>query len=221
MSWFKVDVEKLRYTDTSTIGPDYTLKMDRAYNWMARIYSLFLFFFPVWKRWIRSVEPHIKGPSVLEVSFGNGYLMSRYASDSELSVSGLDYNEKMVEIARRRLIKNHENADLVQGNVEALPFPDESFDTVINTMALTGYPNATKALSEIYRVLKVGGVLLLVDFDYPRDRNRWGFMLVRLWDSMGDIIRNIPTHLEQAGFRSEETLIGGFGTVRLFQCWKG
>lgn len=220
VSWFKVNEDKIRYTDTSKLGPDYTGKMDKVYAWMARIYSPFLFFFPTWKRWIRSVQPHIRGPRVLEVSFGNGYLMSQYASDPALSITGLDYNYKMVEATRNRLNKKHQNADLRQGNVEALPFSDRSFDSVINTMAFTGYPDGNRALSEIHRVLKNDGRFLLVDFDYPRDRNRWGYMLVRLWDKMGDIIKDIPAHLDRAGFNYEETLLGGFGTVRLFECWK-
>jgi len=220
VSWFKVDENKIRYTDTTSLGPDYTEKMDKSYNWMAKVYSAFMFFFPAWKRWIRSVQPHIKGPRVLEVSFGNGYLMSHYAGDPALDVTGLDYNKKMVEIAQGRLYKKNQEADLHQGNVEALPFPDESFDTVINTMAFTGYPDGDKALSEISRVLKKDGAFLLVDFDYPRDHNRWGYMLVRLWERMGDIIKDIAAHLERAGFQYEETVLGGFGTVRLFQCRK-
>lgn len=220
MSWFKVNEGKIRYTDSSRLAPDYTDRMDKIYNWMAAIYPLFLFLFPIWKRWIQSVQPHIKGPRVLEVSFGNGYLMSQYVGDPELIVTGLDYNAKMVEVTNNRLNKKHLKADLHQGTVEALPFPDRSFDTVINTMALTGYPDGNKALAEIYRVLKEDGKLLLVDFDYPRDRNRCGYVLVRLWEKMGDIIKDIPAHLEQAGFEYEETSLGGFGTVRLFRCWK-
>ena len=49
-------------------------------------------------------------------------------------------------------------------NVEKLPFQDKTFDTVINTMAFTGYPNGDKAMAELKRVLKKGGKLLLVDF---------------------------------------------------------
>lgn len=221
MSWLKVSDDKIRYTDASTLGPDYTGEMDKVYNSMAKIYPLFLFLFPAWKRWIKSVQPHITGPRVLEVSFGDGYLMSQYAGDPELSVTGLDYNAKMVETTRNRLDKKRLEADLHQGNVEALPFPDGSFDTVINTMAFTGYPDGDKALREIRRVLRDDGKFLLVDFDYPRDRNRWGYLLVRLWDKMGDIVKDIPAHLEEAGFRYEETVLGGFGSVRLFRCWKG
>ena len=162
---FSVKPEKIKYTDTSKIHPDYTNRMNKSYDWMAKGYSVFMFVFPVWKKWIKNVIPHIKGEKIMEVSFGNGYLMSQYASN-KYDIYGIDYNMKMVETARKRLKNIGFDINLIKGNVENLPFPDNSFDTIINTMAFTGYPDGKKALSEIKRVLKPGGRLLLVDFDY-------------------------------------------------------
>ena len=140
MNILKVKQEKIKYTDQSKIPSDYTDKMNKEYNWMAKGYDIFMIIFPLWKKWIKKVIPHIKGKMVLEVSFGTGYLMTQYASDM-YEIYGIDYNEKMLGITANKMEKMKIKAQLSQGNVEKLPFPDNTFDTVINTMAFTGYPN--------------------------------------------------------------------------------
>ena len=49
------------------------------------------------------------------------------------------------------------HADLRLGTVEALPYPDATFDPVVNTMAFTGYPDGAVASAELARVLTLGG----------------------------------------------------------------
>lgn len=212
---FRVKPEKIRYTDESKIPSDYTHKMNKAYNWMAKGYNVFMFVFPVWKKWIKEIIPHIQGETILEVSFGNGYLMSQYAS-AQYAIYGVDYNERMVRLAREKMEHAGSDVRLYQGNVEKLPFPDNCFDTIINTMALSGYPDGDKALREMNRVLKSGGRLLLVDFDYPKDWNAFGCAFVRLWEKLGDIIKDIEALLIRNNFAYRRSSIGGFGSVHLY-----
>jgi len=215
MSILKVKQNKIKYTDLSKIPSDYTDKINKEYNWMAKGYDAFMVIFPLWKKWIKKIIPHIKGDKILEVSFGSGYLMTQYATNKN-EIYGIDYNEKMLEITSKKMKKLNIKAHLSQGNVEKLPFPDNTFDTVINTMAFTGYPNGEKAMSELKRVLKKGGSLLLVDFDYPNNRNRLGYLIVRLWEKFGDIIKDINSLLIQLGFDYTNISLGGFGSVHLF-----
>ncbi len=211
----KVKPEKIKYTDISIIQPNYTDKMNKEYNWMAKGYDAFMTIFPIWKKWIKQVIPHLKGVKILEVSFGTGYLMTRYASNN-YEIYGIDYNDKMLEITENKIKKLNITAMLSQGNVEKLPFPDDTFDTVINTMAFTGYPDGDKAMIELKRVLKGGGKLLLVDFDYPKNRNRFGYMIVKLWEKFGDVIKDINLLLTKYDFEYEDISVGGFGSVHLF-----
>jgi len=215
MTLLKVKQEKIKYTDTSGIASDYTDRMNKVYNWMAKGYDVYITIFPLWKKWIKRVIPHISGEKILEVSFGNGYLMTQYASD-KYEIYGIDYNEKMLEIATKKMEKARITAHLSQGNVENLPFPDSTFDTVINTMAFTGYPNGDRAMSELKRVLKKDGSLLIVDFDYPGNRNRFAYMMVRLMEKFGDIIKDINSLLKQHNFDYRDISVGGFGSVHLF-----
>lgn len=212
---FKVKAEKIKYTDLTKIPSDYTDKMNREYNWMASGYDVFMNIFPLWKKWIKSAIPHIEGNKILEVSFGNGFLMKQYASDN-YEIHGIDYNERMLEITQKKMASANLTAHLVRGNVEELPYPDNTFDTVINTMAFTGYPDGDKAMSELSRVLKTHGKLILVDFDYPEDRNIFGYYFVRLWEKFGDIIKDIKVLLGKYGFTYKSSSVGGFGSVQLF-----
>jgi ubiquinone/menaquinone biosynthesis C-methylase UbiE len=215
MDILKVNTEKIRYTNTSGISPEYTRKMNRAYDWMAKVYDTFMVVFPLWKKWIKHVIPHIKGNKVLEVSFGSGYLMSEYSADN-YDIYGIDYNEKMLEVTSKKMASKKISAKLSIANVEQLPFADNSFDTLINTMAFTGYPDGDKAMAEFNRVLKKNGTLLLVDFDYPKNRNVFGYSIVRLWEKFGDIIKNIDSLLINYGFNYQDIPIGGFGSVHFF-----
>ena len=211
----KVKLEKIKYTDKSIIQSNYTDEMNKEYNWMAKGYDTFMTIFPLWKKWIKKVIPHIKGIKILEVSFGSGYLMTHYASNN-YEIYGVDYNDKMLEITKNKIKKLNITAKLSLANVEKLPFPDDSFDTVINTMAFTGYPDGEKAMSELKRVLKRGGKLLLVDFDYPKNRNIFGYLIVKLWEKFGDIIKDINLLLTKYDFEYEDISVGGFGSVHLF-----
>lgn len=215
MELLKIKKEKIKYTNQSLVASDFTEKMNNEYNWMAKGYDLFMIVFPLWKKWIKEVLPHIKGNKILEVSFGSGYLMTQYASNN-YEIYGIDYNRKMLELTSNKIKKRNLNAELLQGNVEKLPFPDNTFDVVINTMAFTGYPDGDKAMSELKRVLKKGGRLLLVDFDYPKNRNIVGYLLVRLLEKFGDIIKDINSLLKKYNFDYDDISIGGFGGVHLF-----
>jgi len=215
MEIFNIKPGEIKYTDTSKIDSGYTEKMNREYNWMARGYDAFMIIFPLWKKWIKKVIPYIDGNKILEVSFGSGYLMTQYAKD-DFDVYGIDYNEKMLEITSKKILSKKIDAKLSIANVEKLPFPDNTFYTVISTMAFTGYPNGDKAMSELKRVSKKGGKLLLVDFDYPKERSFIGYFIVRSWEKFGDIIKNINSLLIKYDFDYKDLTVGGFGSVHFF-----
>ncbi len=189
---------------------------DRFYTRVARAYDVGVKLCPVWRSWLLRAVPHIRGPRVLEVSFGTGWLLSRYAGGFD--AHGVDLNSSMVEVGRRNLERAGIDADLRQGNVESLPYPDDSFDTVVNTMAFSGYPDAARAMGELCRVLRPGGRLVMIDINYPNDHNRLGTFLVNAWRRSGDLIRDVGPLFESCGLSVHEEEIGGFGSVHLYVC---
>jgi ubiquinone/menaquinone biosynthesis C-methylase UbiE len=199
-------------------APAFTARLDRLYSRLARPYDMAVKVLPVWRHWISAALPHIRGRCVLEVSFGTGWLLTRYAGNFE--TYGVDINERMVAIAQRNLRRAGVAAELRQANVEALPYPDGHFDTVINTMAFSGYPNGQRAMSELHRVLRPQGRLVLIDVGYPHDGNRLGSALVGIWKRSGDVIRDMPLLLNSFGFDVYHEQIGGFGSVHLYVATK-
>lgn len=196
----------------------FTRELDRAYTAYAQPYDLAVRFLPVWKTWLRRALPHIRGPRVLEVSFGTGYLISQYAGRFE--THGVDYNRKMVTIARKNLSRAGSKAELVQGNVEALPYPDASFDSLVSTMAFSGYPNGQRALVEMRRVLRDDGKLILIDFTFPPDQNWLGSRIATFWERSGDVLRDMTTLFRDCEFDYTDESIGAWGSVRLYVATK-
>jgi len=110
--------------------------------------------------------------SVLEVSCGHGggasYLMR---SVHPASYTGLDLNTVGIEFCRKR--HNLPGLDFVQGNAERLPFPDQSFDAVINVEAAINYQSVSCFFAEVTRVLRPGGHFLYADIRYADEIAAW------------------------------------------------
>ena len=204
-----------RWSDEPADPAAWTAANDRLYTRYARLYDVVVRVAPVWRRWLRTALPDIRGPRVLEVSFGTGWLLTQYAG--RYRTDGVDLNAALVEVARRNLARAGVHADLHQGSVEDLPYPDATFDTVVSTMAFTGYPDAAAAAAELARVTRPGGRLVVVDIAYPHDRNRWGSLLVdRVWRPLGDLVRDLPAVLTDAGFEVRDDEVGGWGSVHRY-----
>lgn len=98
---------------------------------------------------------------VLEVGFGTGLNLEYYPAG--LQLTGVDLSSRTLAIARRRASKLCRLVNLQVMDTEELTFPDQSFDTVVSTLTVCGYPDPVKALSEIRRVTKASGKILLLE----------------------------------------------------------
>lgn len=194
--------------------PAFTRRFDHLYSRFARLYDLAVRLVPTWRRWLRHALPHIDGPRVLEVSPGTGWLLTQYAGQFE--TCAIDLNPDLIEIARKNLRRAGVTADLRIGDVAALPYADATFDTVVDTMAFSGYPDGRRALSEMTRVLRPGGDLVLIDVNYPADANRWGSGIVELWKRSGDVVRDMGALFSELSLDTTDREIGGFGSVHLY-----
>lgn len=98
---------------------------------------------------------------VLEVAVGTGRNVAFYPDGVRLT--GVDFSPAILTQARTRAVESGREIDLREGDAQALPFPNASFDTVVCTLGLCGFPDEREAIAEMYRVLRPGGKLLLLD----------------------------------------------------------
>lgn len=148
----------------------------------------------------------LPGEHVLDIGCGTGVLTrlaaKRVENDGE--VIGIDPSAEMIQVAKRSAAKVHSKADFQIGVVESLPFVDERFDIVLSSMMLHHLPPELKVtgLREIFRVLKPGGRLMVVDVDIPT--SLIGRVLMFPWrkdPSVKDNLKgHVPEFIRNAGF---------------------
>jgi ubiquinone/menaquinone biosynthesis C-methylase UbiE len=152
---------------------------------------------------------------VLEVAVGTGRNLLFYPDSVRLT--GIDFSPAMLAVARTRAAELGREIDLREADAQALPFPDTSFDTVVCTLGLCGFPDEKAAIAEMYRVLRPGGTLLLLDHIGSHHKliylGQWLIEKVTV-RTIGDYQTRRPLPLvEQAGFVVHERERLKAGTV--------
>ena len=103
------------------------------------------------------------GQRVLDVACGNGNA-SLAAARRFCDVTGIDYVPMLLEEARKRAEAERLSIDLREGDAEALPFEDASFDVVLSTLGVMFAPDQDKAAQELLRVCRPGGTIGMVNW---------------------------------------------------------
>jgi ubiquinone/menaquinone biosynthesis C-methylase UbiE len=104
--------------------------------------------------------------AVLDIGCGTGAFLQRLAADPERRLAGLDISSGMIREARDRLGPVG-HVDVREGDAEALPWPESSFDAVVCIASFHHYPHPASALAEILRVLSPRGGAFLADIHMP------------------------------------------------------
>jgi demethylmenaquinone methyltransferase/2-methoxy-6-polyprenyl-1,4-benzoquinol methylase len=201
----------------------------------------------VWKRQTIDLSGVRPGDKVLDLAGGTGDLSKAFAKrvGKTGQVVLADINESMVRVGRDRLtdagIAGNINYTITNG--EYLAFPDNTFDIATIAFGLRNVTNKDKALAELYRVLKPGGQLLVLEFSkvtQPALSKLYDFYSFNILPKMGKMIaddeasyqylaESIRMHPDQetlkqmmldAGFDKAEYLNFTQGIVALHRSWK-
>jgi demethylmenaquinone methyltransferase / 2-methoxy-6-polyprenyl-1,4-benzoquinol methylase len=134
------------------------------YDFLNRLLSLRID--TLWrKKVIRILQPFAP-KYILDVATGTGDLALALTQLNPELIIGLDLSAQMLSIAEQK-VKSHPKGipiQLVKGDSEHLPFPDNQFDAVTVAFGVRNFENLSKGLQEILRVLKPGGQFVILEF---------------------------------------------------------
>jgi ubiquinone/menaquinone biosynthesis C-methylase UbiE len=157
----------------------------RRYNRMARIYDLYdapMEMMGTKKRRHRLLSK-AEG-SVIEAGIGTGRNLRYYPAGVE--VTGVDVSSQMLGRAEGRTAAHPVNLELVEADVQHLPFDDDTFDTAVGTCVFCSVANPVRGLQELGRVVRPDGRILLLEHVRPNNK-----LLGRVADAVSILTRRI------------------------------
>ncbi|MBP8850982.1 MAG: bifunctional demethylmenaquinone methyltransferase/2-methoxy-6-polyprenyl-1,4-benzoquinol methylase UbiE [Breznakibacter sp.] len=123
----------------------------------------------IWRRRAIRLLKDLKSPRVLDIATGTGDLAIVALRLKPSEVVGLDLSKEMLKVAQVK-INRKGVADIIKlmaGDSENLPFEDNSFDAITVAFGVRNFENLNKGLSEMSRVLKPGGKVVVLEFSNP------------------------------------------------------
>ncbi|GHC56321.1 bifunctional demethylmenaquinone methyltransferase/2-methoxy-6-polyprenyl-1,4-benzoquinol methylase UbiE [Ulvibacter litoralis] len=123
-----------------------------------------------WRKKVIKMVAEKNPESVLDIATGTGDLAIKFATDTNASkIVGLDLSDGMLSVARKKVLGTplSEKIEFTQGDSEALPFEDNSFDAITVSFGIRNFENLDKGLSEIKRVLKPNGIFVILETSVP------------------------------------------------------
>lgn len=108
---------------------------------------------------------------ILDVATGTGDFAIECAKLKPEKIIGIDISEGMMQFGREKLKKMNLDSliTLESGNAETVDFPDNSFDAIVVGFGVRNFQNLEKGLSNLFRMLKPNGQLVVLEFSYPKN----------------------------------------------------
>lgn len=122
-----------------------------------------------WRKKVVKIVEKSNADQVLDIATGTGDLAINLAKTGASKIVGLDISEGMLSVGRKKIAEKglSEKIEMVQADSEALPFEDNTFDAITVAFGVRNFENLKKGLSEIFRVLKPGGVFVVLETSVP------------------------------------------------------
>lgn len=128
----------------------------------------------LWRKKVVGIVSKLRPRRILDVATGTGDLAIALAAVQPEKITGIDISEGMLEKGRQKIREQSLSnvIELEYGDSENIHFENEQFDAVTVAFGVRNYQNLEKGLSEMHRVLKKGGVLVVLEFSKP---SNWFF----------------------------------------------
>jgi demethylmenaquinone methyltransferase/2-methoxy-6-polyprenyl-1,4-benzoquinol methylase len=141
--------------------------ISRRYDFLNQLLSLGID--KMWrKRAIGVLEP-LKPKILLDVATGTGEFALEALKLNPDKIYGIDIADGMLDIGRKKILAKNVNAkvELLHGDSENIPFGENKFDAATVAFGVRNFENLKRGLSEILRVLKPGGMVVILEFSKP------------------------------------------------------
>jgi demethylmenaquinone methyltransferase/2-methoxy-6-polyprenyl-1,4-benzoquinol methylase len=163
-------VEDVASTDGRSAGKREALELFRGLPRRYDQLSAALSFWqdPRWRRALVSAVAPRAGERVLDVATGTGMVAAELLARADCTVVGIDQSAEMLAAARARFAATDSSrVELIEGEAEALPFADASFDALTVTYLLRYVEDPAATVRELARVVRAGGRVASLEFGVP------------------------------------------------------
>jgi len=122
-----------------------------------------------WRKKVVAKVAATNPASVLDIATGTGDLIMQMEPTGAKRLVGLDLSEGMLKVGRKKISDKGlgSKIEMIQGDSENLPFEKNSFEAITVAFGVRNFENLEKGLSEIYRVLKPGGIFVVLETSVP------------------------------------------------------
>jgi demethylmenaquinone methyltransferase / 2-methoxy-6-polyprenyl-1,4-benzoquinol methylase len=144
-------------------------------------------------RFLNEFEPR----TILDIATGTGDLALTACKPPVEKIYGVDLSPAMLNLAKKKIQRRGLERSIVieEGSAEQLRFPPESFDAVMVAFGIRNFSDLHKGLSEMFRVLRPGGAVMILEFSRPRRspfRQLYAFYFTRILPRLGGLISRSP-----------------------------
>lgn len=124
----------------------------------------------LWRKKAVRILKKLKPKTILDIATGTGDFAIENLACGANKVTGIDISQGMIDVGIKKIKKKKltDKIDLLLGDAENLPFPDNSFDAITVGFGVRNFENLKKGLTEMNRVLKPGGTCLVLEFSKPK-----------------------------------------------------
>ena len=122
-----------------------------------------------WRKKVVALVAQKNPETILDIATGTGDLAILMTSTSANKIIGLDLSAGMLEVGKKKIEdkKLAEKIDMVLGDSENIPFPNNHFDAITVSFGIRNFETLDKGLAEIYRVLKPNGIFVILETSVP------------------------------------------------------
>ena len=122
-----------------------------------------------WRKKVVAMVEATNPDSILDIATGTGDLAIQMVKTGAKRIVGLDLSEGMLKVGRKKISEKNLDSriEMIQGDSENLPFEENSFDAITVAFGVRNFETLEKGLEEIFRVLKPGGIFVVLETSVP------------------------------------------------------